>query len=66
MTPVPAWLRGYDRSWLPADVVAGLIVWSVVTPQAVAYAQIAGLPPVPRASGASSRCATSRRACPGR
>ncbi|MET0686118.1 MAG: SulP family inorganic anion transporter [Solirubrobacteraceae bacterium] len=45
MNVLPAWLRGYDRGWLRADVVAGLIVWSVVTPQAVAYAQIAGLPP---------------------
>ena len=27
------------------DIVAGVLVWSVVTPQAVAYAQIAGLPP---------------------
>ena len=42
---VPAWLRGYDRRWLRADAVAGLVIWSVVTPQAVAYAQIAGLPP---------------------
>jgi sulfate permease, SulP family len=41
----PAWLTGYDRAWLPADLIAGLIVWSVVTPQCVAYAQIAGLPP---------------------
>lgn len=43
---VPAWLRGYERAWLGRDVIAGLIVWSVVVPQAVAYAQIAGLPPV--------------------
>jgi high affinity sulfate transporter 1 len=43
---VPAWVTGYRREWLPADLVAGLIVWSVVTPQCVAYAQIAGLPPV--------------------
>ena len=28
------------------DLVAGIVIWSVVTPQAVAYAQIAGLPPV--------------------
>jgi sulfate permease, SulP family len=42
---VPGWLRGYQRTWLTRDVLAGLIVWSVVTPQAVAYAQIAGLPP---------------------
>ena len=45
MTVVPAWIRGYERPWLGRDVVAGLIIWSVVTPQAVAYAQIAGLPP---------------------
>jgi high affinity sulfate transporter 1 len=42
---VPGWLLGYRREWLAADVVAGVIVWSVVVPQAVAYAQIAGLPP---------------------
>jgi SulP family sulfate permease len=42
---LPAWLRNYRRDWLGSDLVAGLIVWSVVTPQAVAYAQIAGLPP---------------------
>lgn len=41
----PAWLRGYDRAWLRADLIAGIVVWSVVAPQAVAYAQIAGLPP---------------------
>jgi MFS superfamily sulfate permease-like transporter len=42
MTLLPGWLRSYRRDWLSHDVVAGLIVWSVVTPQAVAYAQIAG------------------------
>jgi high affinity sulfate transporter 1 len=41
----PRWLPGYRREWLLPDVVAGLVVWSVVVPQAVAYAQIAGLPP---------------------
>jgi sulfate permease, SulP family len=42
---VPAWARSYRRDWLPRDVIAGVIVGSVVIPQAVAYAQIAGLPP---------------------
>ena len=42
---VPRWLRTYRRAWLGPDVLAGVIVWSVVVPQAVAYAQIAGLPP---------------------
>lgn len=45
MSALPAWFRGYRRGWLVPDVLAGLIVWSVVVPQAVAYAQIAGLPP---------------------
>jgi high affinity sulfate transporter 1 len=38
-------IRGYRREWLAGDLVAGAIVGSVVVPQAVAYAQIAGLPP---------------------
>ena len=42
---VPAWLRGYQRVWLRPDLIAGVVIWSVVTPQAVAYAQIAGLGP---------------------
>jgi sulfate permease, SulP family len=41
---VPGWISGYRRAWLGPDVIAGVIVWSVVVPQAVAYAQIAGLP----------------------
>lgn len=42
---MPTWLLHYRREWLGPDLVAGLIVWSVVVPQAAAYAQIAGLPP---------------------
>lgn len=42
---MPNWLLHYRREWLGPDLVAGLIVWSVVVPQAAAYAQIAGLPP---------------------
>jgi sulfate permease, SulP family len=42
---VPAWMRGYRRAWVRPDVVAGIVIWSVIVPQAVAYAQIAGLPP---------------------
>jgi sulfate permease, SulP family len=42
---IPEWLSGYRRDWLVRDVVAGAIVWGVVVPQAIAYAQIAGLPP---------------------
>jgi high affinity sulfate transporter 1 len=42
---LPNWLSGYQRAWVVPDVLAGVIVWSVVVPQACAYAQIAGLPP---------------------
>lgn len=40
---LPVWLPGHRQGCLTSDLVAGLIVWSVVVPQAVAYAQIAGL-----------------------
>ena len=39
-------LRGYQRSWLSRDVVAGLTVWAVLVPEALAYASIAGVSPV--------------------
>ena len=39
-------LRGYDRSWLRGDLVAGLTVWAVLVPEALAYASIAGVSPV--------------------
>ncbi len=47
-TPWPLFrsLQGYRRSWIRADVVAGLTVWAVLVPEALAYATIAGVPPV--------------------
>jgi sulfate permease, SulP family len=39
-------LRGYDRSWIRGDVIAGLTVWAVLVPEALAYATIAGVSPV--------------------
>ena len=38
-------LRGYDRAWLRRDVVAGLVLTTLLVPQGMAYAQLAGLPP---------------------
>jgi sulfate permease, SulP family len=38
-------LQGYQRSWLPKDLVAGLTVWAVLVPEALAYASIAGVSP---------------------
>ena len=47
---MPGWLlptlRGYRPAWLRGDVVAGLTVWAVLVPEALAYASIAGVSPV--------------------
>jgi high affinity sulfate transporter 1 len=39
-------LRGYQRSWLRGDLVAGVTVAAYLVPQVMAYATVAGLPPV--------------------
>jgi high affinity sulfate transporter 1 len=39
-------LDGYDRAWFRGDVIAGLTVWAVLVPEALAYASIAGVSPV--------------------
>lgn len=43
--PFLSWIGRYDRSWLSADIVAGLTLWGIVVPEAMAYAGVAGLPP---------------------
>src|SRR5829696_169180 len=43
--PLFSSLGGYDRAWLRGDLVAALTTWALVVPQAIAYGQIAGLPP---------------------
>jgi MFS superfamily sulfate permease-like transporter len=39
-------LRGYKAAWLRNDLVAGATVWADLVPEALAYATIAGAPPV--------------------
>ena len=47
---MPGWLfpslHDYRRDWLRADLIAGLTVWAVLIPEALAYAGIAGVSPV--------------------
>jgi len=38
--------RGYQRAWLRGDVLAGVTVAAYLIPQVMAYATVAGLPPV--------------------
>jgi SulP family sulfate permease len=39
-------LAGYQPAWLRGDIIAGLTVWAVLVPEALAYASIAGVSPV--------------------
>ena len=43
---IPEWLRSYRFPDIPADLAAGAVVAVVLAPQAMAYALLAGLPPV--------------------
>ncbi len=49
--PVFRWLPGYQRAWLLPDVLAGTTLAAYAVPNAVAYALLAGLPPVAGLSG---------------
>ncbi|GAA0423960.1 sodium-independent anion transporter [Acrocarpospora corrugata] len=46
LPPVLADLRGYRRTWLRGDLLAGVTVAGYLVPQVMAYATVAGLPPV--------------------
>ena len=45
LIPILVWLPRYNRTWLAADILAGLTLWGLVVPEGMAYAGIAGLPP---------------------
>ncbi|WP_456420385.1 SulP family inorganic anion transporter [Lutibacter sp.] len=44
--PFLNWLPDYKKSWLKGDLSAGLTVGIMLIPQGIAYAMIAGLPPI--------------------
>ena len=44
--PGLAALSAYRRQWLRSDVVAGLVLTALLVPQGMAYAELAGLPPI--------------------
>jgi high affinity sulfate transporter 1 len=49
---VRRWIPGlqaaseYQARWLPKDLVAGLVLTTLLVPQGMAYAELAGLPPI--------------------
>jgi SulP family sulfate permease len=46
IVPAYGWLRSYKRSELSKDLLSGLIVAVMLIPQGMAYALLAGLPPI--------------------
>jgi high affinity sulfate transporter 1 len=39
-------LRTYNRSWAPRDLIAGIVLVTLLVPQGMAYAELAGLPAI--------------------
>lgn len=46
LLPITSWLPAYRQAYLGGDIAAGLTVGIMLIPQGMAYALIAGLPPV--------------------
>ncbi len=44
--PGLASMRSYERRWLRSDLLAGVVLAAILVPQGMAYAELAGLPPV--------------------
>tara|TARA_B100000809_G_scaffold22902_1_gene20092 strand:+ start:62962 stop:64683 length:1722 start_codon:yes stop_codon:yes gene_type:complete len=44
--PILQWISKYNTSFLKSDAIAGVTVGVVLIPQGIAYAMIAGLPPI--------------------
>lgn len=44
--PILDWLPNYKKKWFKGDVVAGITTGVMLIPQGIAYAMIAGLPPI--------------------
>lgn len=44
--PFLGWLRPYKKQYFPKDILGGITVGIILVPQGMAYAMIAGLPPV--------------------
>jgi len=44
--PILSWAPAYRREWAYSDLIAGLTLVSLHIPQAIAYARLAGVPPI--------------------
>ncbi|HEX7162287.1 MAG TPA: SulP family inorganic anion transporter [Trebonia sp.] len=39
-------IASYRREWLARDIIAGVVLTTLLIPQGMAYAELAGLPPI--------------------
>ncbi|MFN4012402.1 MAG: SulP family inorganic anion transporter [Aquificaceae bacterium] len=46
LAPFLPWLKSYDKDKFSRDLIAGLTVAAVLVPQSMAYALLAGMPPI--------------------
>jgi len=44
--PFISWLKSYKKEFIRPDLIAGITVGTVLVPQSMAYAMLAGLPPI--------------------
>ena len=44
--PLLKWMGAYRHEWLLPDVFAGVALWTVMVPEAMAYSGIVGVPPI--------------------
>jgi sulfate permease, SulP family len=42
--PILGWLPSYEPGWVRGDAIAGLTLWGILVPEAIAYAAMAGAP----------------------
>jgi len=43
--PIVEWLPSYQKQWLPSDLIAGTTLAAFTIPEAIAYSDLAGMPP---------------------
>ena len=46
MVPGLGVITSYRREWLAKDIIAGVVLTTLLVPQGMAYAELAGLPPI--------------------
>jgi MFS superfamily sulfate permease-like transporter len=54
-------ISSYRRPWLLKDVIAGVVLTTLLVPQGMAYAELAGLPPITGLYTSILACSATRR-----